>query len=87
MFSASFQQPTISYSAGVDSRGLPVLSISSSFWILRGYRNPAGILTTAGGLLFTSNSGYLVALDATDGKTVWKTNVGGRRRMRRSLMR
>jgi outer membrane protein assembly factor BamB len=42
-----------------------------------GYGNPAGILTTAGGLLFTSNSGYLVALDAMDGKTVWKTNVGG----------
>ena len=42
-----------------------------------GYGNPAGILTTAGGLLFTSNSNYLVAMDQTNGKTVWKTNVGG----------
>jgi len=42
-----------------------------------GYGNPAGILTTAGGLLFTSNSNYLVAMDGTNGRTVWKTNVGG----------
>ena len=42
-----------------------------------GYGNPAGILSTAGGLLFTSNSGYLVALDAARGKTLWKVNAGG----------
>jgi alcohol dehydrogenase (cytochrome c) len=42
-----------------------------------GYGNPAGILTTAGGLVFTSNSGYLVALDAATGKTLWKVNAGG----------
>jgi hypothetical protein len=32
---------------------------------------------TSGGPLFTLNSGYLVALDAMDLKTVWKTNMGG----------
>jgi alcohol dehydrogenase (cytochrome c) len=42
-----------------------------------GYANPTGILTTAGKLLFTSNSNYLVALDAADGKTLWRTNAGG----------
>jgi len=42
-----------------------------------GYGNPAGILTTAGQLLFTSNSGYAVALDPASGKTLWKSNVGG----------
>ena len=42
-----------------------------------GYGTPAGILSTAGGLLFTSNSGYLVALDAARGKTLWKVNAGG----------
>ncbi len=42
-----------------------------------GYGNPAGILTTASGLVFTANSGYLVALDGENGKTLWRTNVGG----------
>ena len=42
-----------------------------------GYGNAAGILTTAGRLLFTSNSGYAVALDPATGKTLWKTDVGG----------
>ncbi len=42
-----------------------------------GYGNPAGILTTASGLLFTSNSGYLVALDERNGDTLWKRNAGG----------
>jgi len=42
-----------------------------------GYGNPAGILTTAGGLLFTSNSNYLVAMDEATGKTLWKTSLGG----------
>jgi alcohol dehydrogenase (cytochrome c) len=41
------------------------------------YGNAAGILTTAGRLLFTSNSGYLVALDPATGKTLWKYNAGG----------
>jgi alcohol dehydrogenase (cytochrome c) len=38
----------------------------------------AGILTTAGKLLFTSdNSGNLMALDPATGKTLWHTAVGG----------
>ena len=38
----------------------------------------AGILTTAGHLLFTAdNSGNLLALDPTTGKTLWHLNVGG----------
>jgi alcohol dehydrogenase (cytochrome c) len=37
-----------------------------------------GILTTAGGLLFTGDStGDLVALDASNGKTLWHTYPGG----------
>jgi alcohol dehydrogenase (cytochrome c) len=30
-----------------------------------------GILTTAGGLLFTGDSGNLVAFDPANGKTLW----------------
>lgn len=38
----------------------------------------AGILTTAGHLLFTAdNSGNLLALDPATGKTLWHLNVGG----------
>lgn len=36
-----------------------------------------GILTTAGHLLFTNESGQLVALDPTDGKVLWHVNPGG----------
>jgi glucose dehydrogenase len=42
-----------------------------------GYGNATGILTTAGRLLFTSNSGYAVAVDPATGKTLWKSDVGG----------
>jgi alcohol dehydrogenase (cytochrome c) len=39
----------------------------------------AGILTTAGHLLFTAdNSGNLLALDPATGDTLWHLNVGGR---------
>ena len=39
----------------------------------------AGILTTAGGLLFTADtSDNLMALDTTTGKTLWHVNPGGR---------
>jgi len=39
----------------------------------------AGILTTAGHLLFTAdNSGNLLALDPATGKTLWHLNMGGR---------
>jgi acido-empty-quinoprotein group A len=39
----------------------------------------AGILTTAGHLLFSAdNSGNLLALDPTTGKTLWHVNAGGR---------
>lgn len=38
----------------------------------------AGILTTAGGLLFSGdNSGNLLALDPASGKTLWHLNIGG----------
>jgi alcohol dehydrogenase (cytochrome c) len=36
-----------------------------------------GILTTAGGLVFTNESGRLVALDAATGKLLWHVNPGG----------
>jgi alcohol dehydrogenase (cytochrome c) len=40
--------------------------------------NAAGILTTAGGVLFTGDvSGTLLALDAADGKILWHTYPGG----------
>jgi outer membrane protein assembly factor BamB len=35
-----------------------------------------GILTTAGGLVFTNESGRLVALDAATGKMLWHVNPG-----------
>jgi alcohol dehydrogenase (cytochrome c) len=39
----------------------------------------AGILTTAGHLLFSAdNSGNLVALDPATGKALWHLNAGGR---------
>ena len=39
----------------------------------------AGILTTAGKLVFTQdNNDNLVALDPGTGKTLWHVNVGGR---------
>lgn len=39
----------------------------------------AGILTTAGGLLFTAdNADNLLALDPVTGKTLWHVNAGGR---------
>lgn len=39
----------------------------------------AGILTTAGGLLFTAdNASNLLALDPSSGKTLWHVNVGAR---------
>lgn len=38
----------------------------------------AGMLTTASDLLFTGGrEGYFMALDATNGKVLWKTNLGG----------
>ncbi len=41
--------------------------------------NGAGILTTAGHLLFSADtSGNLLALDAASGKTLWHLNAGGR---------
>jgi alcohol dehydrogenase (cytochrome c) len=36
-----------------------------------------GILSTAGGLVFTNESGHLVALDAASGKVLWHVNPGG----------
>ena len=37
-----------------------------------------GMLTTAGGLVFTGDSfGYLIALDAKTGKPVWRFQTGG----------
>jgi acido-empty-quinoprotein group A len=36
-----------------------------------------GLLTTAGNLLFTGdNSGHILAMDSTNGKTLWHTTVG-----------
>jgi alcohol dehydrogenase (cytochrome c) len=38
----------------------------------------SGILTTASDLLFTgSREGYFSALDARDGKLLWKVSAGG----------
>ncbi len=45
-------------------------------WKLR-YANLAGILTTAGNLLFTGNSNYPVAIDPATGKILWKAEAQG----------
>ena len=40
--------------------------------------NDSGIMTTASDLLFTGGrEGYFYALDARDGKLLWKANLGG----------
>jgi alcohol dehydrogenase (cytochrome c) len=37
-----------------------------------------GVLSTAGGILFTSSrEGYVIALDATTGRALWRFNTGG----------
>ena len=48
-------------------------------WSRTGPRTGAGngILSTAGGLVFTNESGHLVALDAASGKVLWHVNPGG----------
>ena len=48
-------------------------------WSRTGPRTGAGngILSTAGGLVFTNESGHLVALDAGSGKVLWHVNPGG----------
>lgn len=38
-------------------------------WLVAG--GPAGILTTAGNLLFTGHGSYLIGFDATTGRTLW----------------
>ena len=39
---------------------------------------PAGMLSTAGGLVFTGDGqGYLIALDAKTGKPLWHFQTGG----------
>jgi alcohol dehydrogenase (cytochrome c) len=39
--------------------------------------SPAGVLATAGGLVFTGDSeGYVIALDARSGKPLWHFNTG-----------
>jgi alcohol dehydrogenase (cytochrome c) len=38
----------------------------------------AGLLTTAGGLVFSGDAqGYLIAFDASTGKVLWKFQTGG----------
>ena len=36
---------------------------------------PAGILTTAGNLLFTGNGNYLIAFDQATGKILWHAGL------------
>jgi len=39
---------------------------------------PAGVLATAGGLVFSGDGqGYLIAFDARTGKVLWKFQTGG----------
>jgi alcohol dehydrogenase (cytochrome c) len=46
-------------------------------WTRKGTGGGNGILSTAGGLVFTNESGHLVALDAASGKVLWHMNPGG----------
>jgi alcohol dehydrogenase (cytochrome c) len=48
-------------------------------WRFKMFSAPSGgMLTTGGGLVFTGDSaGYLIALDAKDGKALWKFQTGG----------
>jgi alcohol dehydrogenase (cytochrome c) len=49
-------------------------------WEFKMFRpSTAGTLATAGGVVFTGDrDGYIMAVDATSGKLLWKINVGGR---------
>ena len=46
-------------------------------WSRTGNGAGNGILSTAGGLVFTNESGHLVALDAASGKVLWHVSAGG----------
>lgn len=46
-------------------------------WSRTGTGGGNGILSTAGGLVFTNESEHLVALDAASGKVLWHVNPGG----------
>jgi alcohol dehydrogenase (cytochrome c) len=46
-------------------------------WRYEMLRRPAGLLATAGGLVFTGDSeGYLIGLDASTGKVLWHFQTG-----------
>ena len=47
--------------------------------IRNGENSPsAGVLATAGGLVFTGDAeGYVIALDALSGKALWRFQAGG----------
>ena len=46
-------------------------------WKYEMMSSPAGVLATAGGLVFTGDSeGYVIALDARSGKPLWHFNTG-----------
>jgi alcohol dehydrogenase (cytochrome c) len=44
---------------------------------MRGSGGSSGLLSTAGGVVFGSNSGFAYALDAADGKELWRLSLGG----------
>jgi glucose dehydrogenase len=58
-----------------------VLNTGNSLHTFEGWQTQAGasgILTTAGNVLFTgSREGYFIALNAKDGKPLWKADLGG----------
>jgi alcohol dehydrogenase (cytochrome c) len=58
-----------------------VLNTGNSLHTFEGWQTQAGasgILTTAGNVLFTgSREGYFLALNAKDGKLLWKADLGG----------
>jgi alcohol dehydrogenase (cytochrome c) len=77
-----FQLSTFDAVAGEPATGAVVAvdpSTGSTHWRFEMVSTPsAGMLATAGGLVFTGdNFGYLIALDARTGKPVWRFQTGG----------
>jgi alcohol dehydrogenase (cytochrome c) len=69
---AALQELTKGYRTGVFIRAIDPFT-GKKAWDLPAART--GVLSTAGGLVFTSGAGGLMALDAKTGMTVWNLNI------------
>jgi outer membrane protein assembly factor BamB len=69
---AAFDKLTEDYPGGTFVRAMDPFT-GKKVW---DYAGGAGVLSTAGGLIFMPGAGGMTALDAKTGKLVWQLNVG-----------